>query len=160
ELEGVPADVDDSIRRLDSLKAQVEALSNDDDRASKSMKAKLDAEIAELEPKVGALREHLQSRRGAVAAAQSLHEELVAKEKELEEAKKQSAYAKLGELEHVTIPDLKRRLAAAEEAVTREGGSSSNVIDEGDVARIIADWTGIPVSRMLEGESEKLLKME
>jgi len=160
ELEGVPADVDDSIRRLDSLKAQVEALSNDDDKASKSMKAKLDAEIADLEPKVGALREKLQSRRGAVAAAQSLHEELLAKEKELEEAKKQSAYAKLGELEHVTIPDLKRRLAAAEEAVAREGGGASNAIDEGDVARIIADWTGIPVSRMLEGESEKLLKME
>ena len=160
ELDGVPAEVDDTIRRLDSLKAQLSGLADDEDRASKSMKAKIQAEIAKLEPQVSGMREKMQSRRGAVAALESLRGELSAKEKELEDAKKNNQYAKLGELEHVTLPDLKRRVAAADEAVAREGGGGSNVVDESDVARILADWTGIPVAKMLEGDAEKLLKME
>jgi ATP-dependent Clp protease ATP-binding subunit ClpB len=160
ELDSVPAEIDDSIRRLDSLKAQTEALKDDADRLSISTRKKLEAEIAELEPKVAGLRAHMESRRGAIAAAESLRGELRAKENDLAEAKKKLDYAKLGELEHVTIPDLKRRLTAAEEAVAREGGGASNVVGEEDVAKILEDWTGIPQQKMLEAEADKLLKME
>jgi ATP-dependent Clp protease ATP-binding subunit ClpB len=160
ELDGVPAEVDDSIRRLDSIKAQLAALVDDDDRASAVMRKKLGEEIAALEPEVTALREKLSSRRGAIAAAEALRAEIAQRESEFDEAKKASNYARLGELEHVTLPDLKRRHAAAEEAVAREGGVGSNQLDEQDVAKIVGDWTGVPVAKMLEGESDKLLKME
>ncbi|MBL8716386.1 MAG: AAA family ATPase [Myxococcales bacterium] len=162
ELDGVPADVDDRLRRLDGLEAQMTALANDDDRLSQQTFARLEAEAKALRPEVESLRQKLVSRRGAVAAAETLRSEFRAKEAELEEAKKKNDFARLGELEHVTLPDLKRRLAAAEEAVSREGGSASqsNVVDENDVAKILEDWTGIPASKMLEGEADKLLKME
>ena len=160
ELDSVPAEIDDSIRRLDSLKAQTEALKDDQDRLSTTTRKKIEAEIAELEPKVVGLKSHLESRRGAIAAAESLRGELSAKEADLVEAKKKADYARLGELEHVTIPDLKRRLATAEEAVVREGGGASNVVGEEDVAKILEDWTGIPQQKMLEAEADKLLKME
>jgi ATP-dependent Clp protease ATP-binding subunit ClpB len=161
EMEGLPADVDAKVRKLDALRAQMTTLENDDDRLSKTTYARLEAEVKALEPEVSAAREKATSRRGAVAAAESLKKELRQKEAELEEAKKSNAFAKLGELEHVTIPDLRRRLQTAEDAVAREGGTgSSNVVDENDVARIVEDWTGVPAAKMLEGDAEKLLKME
>ncbi len=160
ELESVPAEVDDKIRRLDSLKAQLAAVIDDDDRQSKQMRGKLEKEIATLEPEVKETRHKMTSRKGAIAAAGALRDELTGKEKELAAATAGGNYAKLGELEHVAIPDLKRRLAAAEEAVGREGGMGSNVVDENDIAKILADWTGIPAQKMLEGDAEKLLKME
>jgi ATP-dependent Clp protease ATP-binding subunit ClpB len=160
ELDSVPAEVDDQIRRLDSLKAQRSALIDDDDKASKQMLAKIEKEIATLEPSVSEMRTKLTSRKGAIAAAGALRDDLNAKEKELQDATKAGTYAKIGELEHVVLPDLRRRLATAEEAAAREGGMGSNAVDEGDVAKILADWTGIPVAKMLEGDAEKLLKME
>ncbi len=161
ELDGVPADVDDRLRRLDGLEAQMTALANDTDRLSQQTFARLEAEAKALRPEVEAMRHKLVSRRGAVAAAEALRAETRTKEADLEEAKKKNDFARLGELEHVTLPDLKRRLAAAEEAVAREGGAGgSNVVDENDVAKILEDWTGIPATKMLEGDAEKLLKME
>ncbi len=161
ELEGLPADVDRKLRRLDELKAQMAALTNDEDRLSKQTFEKLAAEVKSLEPEVVTARAHMQSRRGAIAAAETLRSELKQKEKEFEEAKKNAQYAKLGELEHVVIPDIKRRLAAAEEALGKgEGPTLTNVVDENDVAKIVEDWTGVPAAKMLEGDAEKLLKME
>ncbi|GAC1394790.1 MAG: ATP-dependent chaperone ClpB [Polyangiales bacterium] len=160
ELDSVPAEMDDTMRRLDSLKAQLSALIDDDDRQSKAARARIEKEIAALEPEVTGMRTKMTSRRGAVAAARSLRDEVTQKEKELAEATKAGVYARIGEIEHVLLPDLRRRLAAAEEAVGREGGEGSNVVDENDVAKIVADWTGIPAQKMLEGDAEKLLKME
>ena len=160
ELDSVPAAVDDKIRRLDSLKAQLASVSDDDDRASKAMKAKIEKEIASLEPEVQETRHRMVSRRGALAAVDALRSEVASKEKDLAEATKSGTYAKIGELEHVVLPDLRKRLATAEEAVGREGGEGSNVVDESDVAKILEDWTGIPSAKMLEGDADKLLKME
>ena len=162
ELDGVPAAVDDAIRRLASLKAQLTSLVDDEDAMSKKTRERLDKEIKALEPSVGEMRVKLDSRRGALAAAAALREEFTRLGGQLEEARKTQNFARLGELEHVQIPDVKRRLEAAEAAVAREGagGSGSRVVSEEDVALVLGDWTGIPVSRMLEAESDKLLKME
>ncbi len=161
ELEGLPADVDRKLRKLDELKAQMAALANDEDRLSKQTFAKLEEQVKALEPEVASARAHMTSRRGAVAAAEAIRTELKQKEQELEDAKKNSQYAKLGELEHVVLPDIRRRLAAAEEAFKREAGPVlSNALDENDVANIVQDWTGVPAAKMLEGDAEKLLKME
>ena len=162
EIDGLPAEMDDAIRRLSSLKAQLAGLENDTDAMSVKTRTRIEGEIRELEPKVMELRTKLESRRGAVAAQASLRDELKKLEEQLAVARKEQNFAKLGELEHVNIPDVKRRLAAADEAVDKAGlaSSVSAVVGEEDVAQVLGDWTGIPVAKMLEAESDKLLKME
>jgi ATP-dependent Clp protease ATP-binding subunit ClpB len=97
-----------------------------------------------------------------VAAATALREEYTKLQNELDEARKTQNFAKLGELEHVHIPEVKRKLEVAEAAEAREAttGNTSRIVTEEDVAVVLGDWTGIPIARMLEAESEKLLKME
>jgi ATP-dependent Clp protease ATP-binding subunit ClpB len=161
EVDGVPAEVDQLNRRVESLKAQIAALADDDDRASVHTRTRLEKELAELGPKAETMRAKLASKKGVIAAVQSLRKELADATKSLEQARKDSNFARLGELEHVTLPDIKRRLEAAEQAAEREGvAATSNGVNENDVASTLNDWTGIPVSKMLEGEAEKLLKME
>lgn len=161
EVDGVPAEVDSLSRRVEGLRAQVASLADDDDRQSVVTRTRLELELAELDPKAVELRAKLTSRRGVVAAIQSLRSELSQAVTALDAARKESAFAKLGELEHVTIPDIKHRLDGAEQAALREGvAMSSNLVTENDIAATLADWTGIPVAKMLEAEAQKLLKME
>ena len=162
EIDGLPAHMDDAIRRVSSLKAQLSGLEDDTDAMSMKTKERIDREIRELEPTVAEMRTKLESRRGAVAAQASLKEEMTKLQTQLEVARKEQNFAKLGELEHVNIPDVRRRLDAANEAVAKAGltESISTVVEEQDVAQVLGDWTGIPVAKMLEAESEKLMKME
>jgi len=157
EFDGVPAETDAILRRSDALKHQIASLQGDDDKLSVKARERLEKEFKALEPQVGTLREQVASRRGVVAAVQSLRKELGDAESSYDQAKRDKNYAKIGELEHVTIPEVKKRLSAAEEAAQKAGVSlASNLVTEND----LADWTGIPVNKMLEGEAEKLLKME
>jgi ATP-dependent Clp protease ATP-binding subunit ClpB len=161
EVDGVPADIDTMARRAESLRAQIATLADDDDKLSVQTRSRLEKELAEIEPKVAEARGKLQSRKGVVAAVQAIRKELADANKALEAARRDKAFAKLGELEHVTLPDIRRRLQAAEEAAGRAGAAgSADSVTEGDVATTLNDWTGIPVAKMLEGEAEKLLKME
>jgi ATP-dependent Clp protease ATP-binding subunit ClpB len=161
EVDGVPAEVDAMNRRVESLKAQIGALADDDDKQSVHTRTRLEKELAELEPKAKGVKERVTARRAVLSVLTKAKKELDDANKSLEQARKDSNYAKLGELEHVTLPDIKKRLAAAEEAGAREGVSqTSSLVGEGDVAMTLNDWTGIPVAKMLEGEAEKLLKME
>jgi ATP-dependent Clp protease ATP-binding subunit ClpB len=161
EIDGVPAAVDVAIRRLSSLKAQGASLAGDADAMSVKTRERLEKELRELEPLVSEMRAKLDSRRGAVAAFASLQAEETRLDSQMKEAREKHDFARLGELEHVQLPDVKRRLEAAQAAVGRDAGTvASNVVTEEDVAGVLGDWTGIPVAKMLEAESEKLLKME
>ncbi|HVJ13982.1 MAG TPA: AAA family ATPase [Polyangiaceae bacterium] len=161
ETDGLPASADRQIRRLESLQAQLAALANVSDAESKQRHATLQKEAQELEPKVKELRTQLESRRGVVAAVRSLSQELEQARKNQSKAREAKDFAKLGELEHVAIPELEKRLATAEEAAKNAGVSAGpRVVEEQDVASTLALWTGIPVAKMLEAEAEKLLKME
>jgi ATP-dependent Clp protease ATP-binding subunit ClpB len=162
EIDGLPAPMDDAIRRVASLKAQLSGLVDDTDAMSLKTKERLEKEIRELEPSVAEMRAKLDSRRGAVAAQAALREEYNKLQKQLEEAREAKDFAKLGEIEHVHLPDVKRRLEAADGAVAAQGLQSnvSRIVAEEDVAQVLGDWTGIPVAKMLEAESDKLLKME
>jgi ATP-dependent Clp protease ATP-binding subunit ClpB len=161
EIDGVPAAVDVAIRRLSSLKAQGASLAGDADAMSVKTRERLEKELRELEPLVSEMRAKLDSRRGAVAAFASLQAEETRLDSQMKEARDKHDFARLGELEHVQLPDVKRRLEAAQAAVGRDAGTvASNVVTEEDVAGVLGDWTGIPVAKMLEAESEKLLKME
>jgi ATP-dependent Clp protease ATP-binding subunit ClpB len=161
ELDGVPAEADAAIQRLASLKAQRLSLVDDVDAMSVKTRARIDREIADLDPNVTRMLAQLQSRRGAFAAQGALRAEYVKLEAQLVEARERQDFAKLGEIEHVTLPDVKRRLDLATAAVIKEGGAAgSNIVTEEDVALVLGEWTGIPVAKMLETETEKLLKME
>ncbi len=161
EVDGVPAEIDAMSRRVDSLKAQVAALTDDDDRLSVQTRNRLEKELAELEPKAQTLRSEVASRRGVIAAVQSIRKELAVTNEAFSKAQREKNYARIGEIEHVTLPEVRKRLEVAEQAAQRAGASpQSNVLTENDVAATLADWTGIPVAKMLEGEADKLLKME
>jgi ATP-dependent Clp protease ATP-binding subunit ClpB len=161
EIDGIPAKVDEAIRRLASVKAQTASLAGDTDAMSVKTRERLEKETRELEPAVSEMRAKLDSRRGAMAALAALQAEEKRLTVQLEQAREKHDFARLGELEHVQLPDVKRRLEAAKAAVGREAGhGESSFVTEEDVAVVLGDWTGIPISKMLEAESEKLLKME
>jgi ATP-dependent Clp protease ATP-binding subunit ClpB len=161
EQTGVPADFDNAFRRLASVKAQMASLADDVDTMSVATRQRLEDELRQLEPKVVEMRSQLASRRGALAAHMSLqkeHETLLA---QMEDARTKKEFARLGELEHVTLPEVQRRLQAAQAAVARLGPTDHQTgVREEDVAAVLGEWTGIPVAKMLEAESDKLLKME
>jgi ATP-dependent Clp protease ATP-binding subunit ClpB len=161
EIDGVPVKVDEAIRRLASLKAQAASLAGDADAMSVKTRERIEKEMATLEPTVSEMRAKLDSRRGATAALSAIQSEEARLQAQLDEARVKHDFARLGEIEHVSMPDVKRRLEAATAAVGRQSaGTISNLVTEEDVAVVLGDWTGIPISRMLEAESDKLLKME
>jgi ATP-dependent Clp protease ATP-binding subunit ClpB len=161
ETDGMPLELDQLVHRIDSLTAQLSALADEDETAAKELSAKLEAERSALSPRASALRSTIEGRRSVTAAIKALRAELAAAETEREKARSDKNFARLGELEHVTLPDLGARLAKAEDAARGQGGSvESPRLLEADVAATLASWTGIPVDKMLEAEAEKLLKME
>ncbi|RYZ04794.1 MAG: AAA family ATPase [Myxococcales bacterium] len=161
ETDGMPLELDRLLQRLSSLSAQLSALADEDDAAAKELAAKLEAERASIEPRASTLRATIEGRRGVTAAVKALRAEHAVAEQERKRAAESKNFARLGELEHVTLPDLSKRLAEAEEAARAQGGSvESPKLHEQDVAATLAAWTGIPVDKMLEAEAEKLLKME
>ena len=154
-------ELDQLMRRLDSLKVQLASLSDEDEPTAKELATKLEAELSSIEPRTTALRATIEGRRGVTAAVKALRSEYASAEAERQRAQTEKSFARLGELEHVTLPELQARLAKAEEAARSQGGSSeSPKLLEQDVAATLAAWTGIPVDKMLEAEAEKLLKME
>ena len=161
EIDGVPAKVDDMIRRLASLKAQRASLAGDADQMSTKTRERIDKEIAGLEPQVAEVRTKLDARRNVMVNLSNLRAEYTRLSKELDVAKEKKDFARMGELEHGVLPDLKKKLDAAEGVAQKEGVRDvPNVVGEEEVAVVLGDWTGIPVARMLESEAEKLLKME
>ncbi len=161
ETDGVPHALDAARTELASLGAQRQSLLEADDERSRDKLAELQARIAELEPSVEAQANAIASRRGAVAAVRQLGRELTEAKRACEAAKASEDFATVGKLEHSTIPDLEKRLQAAESEARHSGiDPEPAVVDEAHVAETLAEWTQIPVAKMLEAEAEKLLKME
>lgn len=162
ETDGVGAEADALRSELSSLKAQQASLAKLSDELSLQKLAELSQRIEAVEPQVEGERKQIESRRGAVAALRALNHELAEAEGARQAAIEQKDYARLGQLDHETLPDLKQRLKKAEDAAgsTPPEELSPVVIDEQDVAATVAEWTGIPVAKMLEEEADKLIQME
>lgn len=161
EVDGIPRDVDEAIARLASLRAQLATLADADDDTSRATRERLEAEIKALEPDVRSLRDRLEARRGSVSAMLQLRAKLDEQKAELERARANKDYARLGQLEHAELPQLQQKLAEAEKQAREAGVAlSDRQLKQEDVASTLALWTGIPVQKMLEGEADKLLKME
>jgi ATP-dependent Clp protease ATP-binding subunit ClpB len=161
ETDGWSPDADRQMRRLETLHAQIASLSRADDADTKQRMAELDAEAKALEPKVKEIRAEVERRRGVISALRALTQELSEARVAADAAKEKKEDARASELLHVTIPDLEARLAKAEETAHNSGVSAApRALREQDVAATLAEWTGIPVQKMLEGEAEKLLDLE
>ena len=162
EIDSKPEAMDRLDRQIIRRKIEREALQKESDQASKKRLQDLEKEIQSLERDYAELDEIWVAEKSAVHGAQHLKEELEAARLEMEVAKRAGNLAKMSELQYATIPDLEDQLARAQ-SKENDGNTNqllrSNVTDE-EIAEVVAHWTGIPVNKMLEGERDKLLKME
>ncbi|MDF2496179.1 MAG: clpB [Sphingomonas sp.] len=158
EVESKPEEIETLDRRILRLKIEREGLRRETDEASQDRLEKIEEELANLEQQSAELTQRWQSEKDKLAGEAKLKEQLDAARLELEQAQRQGDLAKAGELSYGRIPALEKQLAeaqgAAANAMLREEVTSE------DIAGVVARWTGIPVERMLEGERDKLLKME
>jgi ATP-dependent Clp protease ATP-binding subunit ClpB len=158
EVESKPEEIEALDRRIIQLKIEAAALSRETDAASKERLTALNEELAGLEEESGALTLRWQAEKEKLAGATRIKEQLDAARIEVEQAQRGGDYAKAGELTYSRIPELERQLAEAEQ-VTQAAMVREEVTGD-DIAAVVSRWTGIPVDRMLEGERDKLMKME
>lgn len=161
ELGGVPFAVDAAVSRLQSLKFQRASLIGDEDNLSRKVSDKISQEISELEPNVQAMVKTSTANQFVIDELNLNRNELIKNIKELTNAKTNKKFEKVGLLEHKTIPEIKKKVEELEEKFkTLAIAEQSNIVSEEDIAVIVGELTGIPVAKMLESESEKLVNME
>ncbi|NEZ03195.1 ATP-dependent chaperone ClpB [Wenzhouxiangella sp. XN201] len=161
EIDSKPEAMDRLERRLIQLKIQREALKKETDEASKKRLADLEGEIDELEREFADLDEVWKSEKASVQDATHIKEELERARAELDNARRAQDLSRMAELQHGRIPELERQLEQAESSETTDHFQLlRNKVTEEEIAEVVSRWTGIPVSKMLESEREKLLKME
>jgi|UniRef100_UPI0025EDF8B1 ATP-dependent Clp protease ATP-binding subunit ClpB len=160
EIDSMPEEMDKLDRRLIQLKIEREALKKESDEASKKRLADLEGQIERLEREFADLNEVWKGEKAAVQGAAHIKEELERARTEMETARRAGDLARMSELAYGRIPELEKQLVAAAEAAPGETRLLRNKVTEEEIADIVSKWTGIPVSRMLEGERAKLLRME
>ncbi len=160
EIDSKPEEMDRLERRLIQLKIEREALKKESDEASRKRLDKLNEEIAEVEREYSDLEEIWKAEKAALQGATHIKEELERARIELDNARRAGDLGRMSELQYGRIPELEKQLRAATEAEGKETKLLRNHVAEEEVAEVVARWTGIPVSKMLEGEREKLLHLE
>jgi ATP-dependent Clp protease ATP-binding subunit ClpB len=160
EIDSKPEAMDRLERRLIQLKIEREALKKESDEASRKRLEALQGEIDSLEREFSDLEEIWKAEKAAVQGAHHVKEELERARMELVTAQRAGDLARAGELQYGRIPELEKQLASADEAEIRDMQLLRNNVTDEEIAEVVSKWTGIPVSRMLEGEREKLLRME
>ena len=158
EVDSKPEELDQLDRQILQLQIEAEALKKEDDAASKDRLERLEKELADLQDRSSEMTAKWQSERDSLEKARDLKEQLDRARAELEQAKREGDFGKAGELQYGRIPGLEKSLAEAE---AREGEALvSEAVRPEQIAEVVERWTGIPTSKMLEGEREKLLRME
>ena len=160
EIDSKPEEMDRKERRLIQLKIQREALKKEKDAESKQRLADLETEIDALEREYTDLEEVWKAEKATLQGATRIKEQIEAARLELEAAQRRQDYARMSEIQYGTLPELDKQLHAAQEAETKGFTLLQDKVTAEEIAQVVARWTGIPVSKMLEGEREKLLKME
>ncbi|HEY8586518.1 MAG TPA: ATP-dependent chaperone ClpB [Rhodanobacter sp.] len=160
EIDSKPEELDRLERRLIQLKIQREMLKKEKDSESKQRLADLEADIGKLEREFSDLNEIWKSEKAALQGTTKVKEQIEQARVELEAAQRQQDYAKMSEIQYGRLPALEKQLAAAHDAETQDFKLVQTRVTADEIAEVVARWTGIPVSKMLEGEREKLLHME
>ncbi len=158
EVESKPEEIENLDRRIIQLKIEEMALAKESDQASKDRLETLREDLANFEQQSSELTTRWQNERDKIAAAGKIKEQLDAARGELEQAQRQGDLARAGELSYGRIPDLERQVAEAE--ASSDNALLREEVTADDIAGVVSRWTGIPVDRMLQGERDKLLKME
>ena len=158
EVDSKPEELDALDRQIMQLQIEAEALKKEDDVASKDRLEKLEKELGDYQEKADAMTAQWQGERDRLEGARELKEKLDRARAELEIAKREGNLAKAGELSYGVIPDLERQLGEAEESETDV--MVEEAVRPDQIASVVERWTGIPAGRMLEGERDKLLRME
>ncbi|WP_025769345.1 ATP-dependent chaperone ClpB [Thioalkalivibrio sp. HK1] len=160
EIDSKPEALDRLERRLIQLKIEREALAKEQDEASKTRLARLESEIAERERDFSDQEEVWKAEKASVQSTMHIKERLEAAKQELDTARRAGDLARMAELQHGSIPGLERDIAAADRGDVEERKFLRSRVGENEIASIVSRWTGIPMDRMLEGEREKLLRIE
>ena len=160
EIDSKPEEMDRKERRLIQLKIQREALKKEKDAESKQRLADLESEIDVLEREYSDLEEVWKAEKATLQGATKIKEQIEAARLQLEAAQRTQDYARMSEIQYGTLPELEKQLKAAQEAENKGFTLLQDKVTAEEIAQVVARWTGIPVSKMLEGEREKLLQME
>ena len=163
EIDSMPAEIDEVHRRIMQLEIEREALRKEKDPASKERLQKLEKELADLKEEKNRLSSHWQQEKEAIQGARKLKEELEQLRLEMQRAQQAGDYAKASELQYGRLPQLEQQIRDEETrlAELQKGQRMlKEEVDEEDIAEVVSRWTGVPVSRLMEGEIQKLLRME
>ena len=160
EIDSKPEELDRMERRLIQLKIQREMLKKEKDEASRKRLADLESDIEALEREFSDLEEIWKSEKAALQGTTKIKEQIEQAKLDLEAAQRRQDYAKMSEIQYGLLPQLEKQLAAADAAERTEFKLVQDRVTAEEIAEVVSRWTGIPVNRMLEGEREKLLRME
>jgi ATP-dependent Clp protease ATP-binding subunit ClpB len=165
EIDSMPQELDEISRDLIQLEIEYEALKKETDTASLERLVKLEAEIQDLKKQKKSLETRWQSEKQVIQTIQEIKGQIAATQIEIDKAERETDLARAAELKYGTLRDLEQKLAAEEKSLSENKSDTDGVllkeeIDEEDIAEVISRWTSIPVSKLVQGEVEKLLEME
>jgi len=163
EIDSMPAELDEIERRIMQLEIEREALRKEKDKASKERLERLEKELANLKEERGRLATHWQQEKEAIQTARAVREDIEQLRQEIERAQRAGDYTKASELQYGTLPERERQLQQSDtklQELQRSQRMLKEEVDEEDIAEVVSRWTRIPVSRLMEGEIQKLIRME
>jgi ATP-dependent Clp protease ATP-binding subunit ClpB len=163
EIDSMPVELDEIRRRIMQLEIEREALRKEKDAASKERLARLDKELADLKEEQTRLAAHWQQEKELIQQSAGLQEQLEAVKADVERAQRTGDYQKASELQYGRVPEIEKQIKGAEARLAemqKSGRMLKQEVDEEDIAEVVSRWTHIPVSRLIEGEVQKLIHME
>ena len=163
EIDSMPTELDEILRRVMQLEIEREALKKETDQASKERLVKLEKELANLKAQADSLKAQWQAEKLGVQRLRSLREQIEQTKVEIEQAERQYDLNRAAELKYGKLTELERRLRSEEALLTKKQGQARLIkedVDEEDIAEVVSRWSGVPVTRLLEGELQKLLHLE
>ncbi|MFN7171220.1 MAG: ATP-dependent chaperone ClpB [Fimbriimonadaceae bacterium] len=163
QIDSVPADIDEVERQIRQLEIDREALKKEQDDASKERLKETEKKLADLQEKAQSLRARWQEEKAMIERVRSIKSEIDALGAQLQQAEREADWAKAAEIQHGQLPKLRAEMDEETEKLNAKLGSGMMLkeeVDAEDIAEVVARWTGIPVSRLLQGEMQKLIEME
>jgi ATP-dependent Clp protease ATP-binding subunit ClpB len=162
EIDSMPAELDEISRRVMQLEIEREALKKESDAASRDRLGKLEEALARLQAEAGTLRQQWEREKAAIERPRQLRKRIESVKVEIEQAMRAYDLNRVAELQYGTLASLERDLKAEEERAQAGGGRRliKEEVDEEDIAEVVSRWTGIPLSKLMEGEMQKLLRLE
>jgi ATP-dependent Clp protease ATP-binding subunit ClpB len=163
EIDSMPAEMDEISRKVLQLEIEREALKKETDLASQNRLKTLEQELESKKQALHTLKEQWEAEKGSVAKLQELRQEIEGVKQQIEQAERQYDLNRVAELRYGTLPKLEQSIREEENRLSQQQGESrllKEEVDEDDIAQVVSRWTGIPVSRLLQGEIEKLLHLD